>query len=137
MRLPLPKRIELDGIPAEQQETMSMLARILNPFMAGTVDILNGGITFDNLASGLTKITVKTDINGNLKAPIDINPNMGRFPNGSIVIDVRDSNNSNAIPNITGTPFLIYTPLNDGIIRVSKVLNIGGNANLTLTVWFL
>lgn len=137
MRLPLAKRIELDGIPAEQQETMSMLARILNPFMSGTVDILNGGITFDNMASGLTKITVKTDDKGNLKVPIDINPNLGRYPLGHICVDVRDSVNTNITPNITGTPFLLYTSLPDGIIRVSKVLNIGANANLTLTIWFL
>lgn len=137
MRLPLAKRIELDGIPAEQAESFAMLARIMNPFMANTVDILNGGVNFDNFESRLSKITIKTDASGNLKTPIDINVGLGRFPLGHICVDVRDSVNTNTIPNITGTPYLIYTPLTDGLLRVSKVLNIGANANLTLTIWFL
>lgn len=137
MKLPLAKKITLDQVPNELQGFVSTLSFILNPFMSNVVDLLNGRLGFENFDSRLAIIDVKTDANGNIMGIIDINTGLGRVPAGQICVNVVDSTNSNKIPNITGTPFVLYTPLSGGNIRISKILNLGSNANYTLTIWFL
>lgn len=138
MRLPVPKKIIIDdSTPAELQDTMSAVAGTLNPFMTDVYGILNQGINQDNLESRMVKIEVKTNASGAIIAPIDVNTGLNRLPYGHHCIDVKNTDNNSIVPNITGTPFLLYTPNSVSSLRISKILNLGANAKYTITVIFV
>lgn len=138
MRLPIPKKIIVDdSTPAELQGTMSAVAGTLNPFMSDVYGILNQGVSFDNLESRKVSIEVKTNASGAILAPIDVNTGLPRLPYGHICIDVKNTDNNSILPNITGTPFLLYTPNSVNSMRISKILNLGINAKYTITVIFV
>lgn len=138
MRLPLQKKIVIDeSVPAEIQQTVTNLGTILNPFMTDVVTVLNGGIGFDNLESKLVKIDVKTDSTGSIIGKPDVLTGLSRLPYGSYCIDVRNTDNISTIPNITGTPFVIYVPNNATSIRIHKILNLGANGKYTLSIVFI
>jgi len=138
MRLPLQKKIVVDdNTPAELQSTVEIIGGILNPFMADTIGILNGGISFDNLESKLVKIDVKTDITGAIIGKPDVLTGLNRPPHGIHCIDVKITDNVSTVPDITGTPFVIQTPNNATSIKIHKILNLGKNGKYTLTLVFV
>ncbi len=138
MRLPVPKKIIIDdSTPPELQNTMSAVAGTLNPFMSDVYGILNQGINQDNLESRMVKIEVKTNGTGAIIAPIDVSTGLNRLPYGHQCIDVKMTDNNSIVPNITGTPFLLYTPNSVSSLRISKILNLGINSKYTITVIFV
>jgi hypothetical protein len=138
MRLPVPKKIIIDdSTPVELQDTMSILAGTLNPFMSDVYGILNQGINQDNLESRMIKIEVKTNGTGAIIAPIDVATGLNRLPYGHTCIDVKMTDNNSLIPNITGIPYLLYTPNSISSLRISKILNLGVNSKYTITVMFI
>ncbi len=138
MRLAVPKKIIIDdSTPPELQDAMSAVAGTLNPFMTDVYGILNQGINQDNLESRMVKIEVKTNATGAIIAPIDVNTGLNRLPYGHRCIDVKNTDNNSILPNITGTPFLLYTPNSVSSLRISKILNLGANAKYTITVEFV
>jgi hypothetical protein len=138
MRLPTAKKIIVDdSTPVEMQSTMSTIAGVLNPFMTDVTTILSQGINFDNLEARRVIIEVKTNASGAIIAPIDVNTGLNRLPYGHICVDVKNTDNNSILPNITGTPFLLYTPNTVSSMRIAKILNLGVNAKYTITVVFL
>lgn len=138
MRLPVAKKILNDGsVPEEQQTLVETLGGILNPFMTDTSNIINGNIGFDNFESKLSKFDIKTDAAGNITAKIDVFTGLKRLPYGHICVDIRNTDNLGAIPDVTGVPFLLYTPNNATSIKINKILNLKPNSKYTLTVWFI
>lgn len=138
MRLPAAKKIIIDdSTPVELQNTMSTIAGVINPFMTDVTSILNQGINFDNLESRKVTIEVKTNASSAILAPIDVNTGLPRLPYGHICIDVKNTDNNSILPNIVGTPFLLYTPNSVNSMRISKILNLGPSAKYTITVVFL
>lgn len=137
MQLPLPKKIVIeDGTPPEVQSTVNTMGAILNPFMSDVVRVLNAGINFDNTEFKKVTITVKTNSVGAIISSIDVSTGLNRLPYGHVCIDVRNTDNASTVPDITGTPFLLYTPNSQSSMRVSKILNLGNNGKYTITVVF-
>lgn len=137
MQLPLPKKIIAeDGTPAEIQGTINTMGVILNPFMSDVVRVLNQGINFDNTEFKKVVITVKTNASGAIIGTLDVSTGLSRLPYGHSCIDVKNTDNASTIPDITGTPFLLYTPNSQSSLRVSKILNLGNNGKYTITVVF-
>lgn len=138
MRLPAAKKIIIDeSVPSEMQNTMATIAGVLNPFMTDVTTILNQGINFDNLEARKVIIEVKTNATGAIISPIDVNTGLSRLPFGHQCIDVKNTDNNSVLPNITGVPFLLYTPNSVSSMRISKILNLGPSAKYTITVVFL
>jgi hypothetical protein len=137
MQLPLPKKIVVDdSTPAEVQGTVDNIGGILNPFMSDVVRVLNQGINFDNTEFRKVTLTVKTNATGSILAPIDVSTGLSRLPYGCVCIDVKNTDNASVVPDITGTPFLLYTPNSQSSMRISKILNLGSNGKYTITVVF-
>ena len=137
MRVALPKKITNDGsIPDEQQSLVDTLANILNPFMTDVATILNGNVGPDNQEAKIVKIDVKTTTTGEILGRVDVNTGLNRLPYGSLVIDVRNTENVGAIPDIAGAPYIIYTPNSQSSIRIHKILNLKPNNKYTLTIYF-
>ncbi len=137
MRLPLQKKIVVDEtVPAEMQQTITNLGTILNPFMTDIISIVNGGVGLDNLEAKMVKIDVKTDSSGTIIGKPDVLTGLNRVPYGSQCIDVRNTDNVSAIPDITGTPFVLFIPNNSTSVKIHKILNLGNNGKYTLTIIF-
>ncbi len=137
MRIAIPKKIVNDGsIPADQQQLVENLGVILNQPLNDICTIINGGIGFDNLEQKIAKFSVKTDTNGALLAKVDITTGLNRLPYGSCCIDVRNSDNIGAVPELNGTPFIIYTPNNQTTVKIQSILNLKPNSKYTITAIF-
>jgi hypothetical protein len=137
MQLPLPKKIVVDdSTPAEMQGTVDNIGGIVNPFMSDVVRVLNQGINFDNTEFRKVVITVKTNASGAIIGSLDVSTGLNRLPYGHVCIDVKNTDNASTVPDITGTPFLLYTPNSQSSMRVSKILNLGNNGKYTITVVF-
>lgn len=137
MQLPLPKKIVVeDGTPVEIQSTVNTMGGILNPFMSDVVRVLNQGINFDNTEFKKVTLTVKTNASGAIIGSLDVSTGLNRLPYGHVCIDVKNTDNASTVPDITGTPFLLYTPNSPSSMRVSKILNLGNNGKYTITVVF-
>lgn len=133
MRLSLARRINTEGVPPEMQDTMSRLATIMNPFIEDVTTILNGRVDFDNLSFPVRQFEIIVNDKGiPIFGDLDINFNI----RGHNVINVQDANNINMIPEITGVPFILFTPSNQGHLKISKVLNLLPNRKYLLTVIF-
>lgn len=132
MRLPLARRITAENTPPEMQSTVENLATIMNPFIEDVTSILNGRVDFDNLSFPIRQFEVMVDKNG---IPIFGELEIGLQVRGHCVIDVKDANNLNMLPQITGQPFMLFTQSNSGV-NIAKILNLLPNKKYLLTVIF-
>lgn len=137
MRLPAAKRIIIEDLPEEIQDSMQTIATILNPFIEEVTTILNGQVGADNLERKVIRFDVKTNANGLIVGLLDISTGLLRPPLGANVINVVMTDNAQQIPNIVNTPFLVFQPISATSVRVNKILNLKENSKYTITVEFL
>lgn len=134
MRLPNAKRITSENMPAEIQPAIDMLAGILNVFMNDVVTAINGNLDLENLVFRLIDIEVIVDSQGNLKTSPDVNLGINRIPRAVFCVNVKVPGNTNAIPDITAMPTVLFNTLEIGKIKMTKVLNIKENKKYLLTL---
>lgn len=136
MQIPAVKRLTVDAVPPEQQAAIETVANIINPFMDDVVRLLNGSISNENLESKIVKIDVKTNAVGAIVGTLDILTGLKRPPLGQQIINIQMTDNSNMIPNITNTPFILCRPVSATVVRVDKILNLIANSKYTITIEF-
>lgn len=134
MRLPSSKKITSDNMSEEVQPAVDMIGGILNVFMDDVVSVLNGNVDFDNLAFRIVSVEVIVDASGNVKTSPELNVGLNRPIRGSICINVKSSLNNVIPPDITGTPFVTFNTLENGRIKITKVLNLKENKKYILTL---
>lgn len=137
MRLPAAKRVVIEDLPAEIQQPMQVIATILNPFIEDVTTILNGKVSSDNLERKVVKFTVKTNGSASIIGVLDIVTGLSRPPLGVNIINIQMTDNSQEIPNVTGTPFMMFQAISVQAIRVVKILNLKENSKYTITAEFL
>lgn len=137
MKLPAVKRLSYDNVPEEQQQTVETIANIINPFMDDVSQIVNGNINFDNLSFKTAKFEVKTDSNGLIIGQLIINTGLKKQPTGCLIMDLRMSNDSNSVPNIDNTPFMLWRAYSESTVKVDKILNLKANSAYLITVMFI
>ena len=124
------RRIALGDFAGNPEEAMRILSEILNPFMREVTDVINGNLDFENLAQNILQIEVTVDSNGK---PVSNQIQTGIVnPQGFQVI--RAINNTDPSAQMSGQPFITYSPLGNGIVNVSKITNLVANNNYTLTI---
>ena len=134
MRLPEAKRIVIEDLPDELQQPMSNVALILNPFIEQVTQILNGNVGRDNLTSKIVKFNVKTDANANIVGQLDLSTGLNSSPIGLSIINFQMTDNTSQIPNITQPPMILFQPLSNSVIRITKILNLKENSKYTITI---
>ena len=133
MRLRTPQRLSIDGIPEEQQQLASEIASIVNNFNEEVTNLINGNLGFDNFNRKIIQIPVQTDASGNVQ-PFEIKTGISGNPVGCNIVNLYMTNTPAQVPNITSAPFICFTPIGNGNIRITKVLNLEKNSKYTLTV---
>ena len=133
MRLQNARKISLEQVPVEQQQSIGAIAGVVNDFMEEVVQVINGNINFDNLQRRLITLPIQTNAEGNV-SNIDIR--VGISPKGVNVGNVYMTDNPSQVPNITSAPFVCFSPLGNGLIRITKILNLQKNSKYTLTLEF-
>ena len=133
MRLRTPQRLALEGIPEEQQQLASEIASIMNNFNEEVANLINGNLGFDNFNRKIIQIPVQTDASGNVQ-PFEIKTGINGNPVGCNIVNLYMTNTPAQVPNITSAPFICFTPIGNGNIRITKVLNLEKNSKYTLTV---
>lgn len=133
MRLRTPQRLVLEGIPEEQQQLASEIASIMNNFNEEVANLINGNLGFDNFNRKVVQIPVQTDASGNVQ-PFEIRTGINGNPIGCNIVNLYMTNTPAQVPNITSAPFICFTPIGNGNIRITKVLNLEKNSKYTLTV---
>lgn len=137
MRLPAAKRIVIEDLPEEIQDSMQTIATILNPFIEDVTTILNGSVSGDNLERKIVKFDVKTNANKIIIGILDISTGLARPPMGANVVNIQMTDNAQQIPNIDNPPFILFQPISATSVRVNKILNLKENSKYTITVEFL
>jgi hypothetical protein len=132
MRLPLARRITMENTPEEMQGVVSNLATILNPFIEDVTTILNGRVDFDNLSFQLVQFETMVNAQGIPLTGTDIGINF--TPRGSFCVNVQDASNIGQLPDVTGSPFVLFVPSNTGSIKIGKILNLLPNKKYLLTL---
>ena len=133
MRLPSPKRLNLESIPQEQQQLASEIASIINSFMEDSTNIINGNIGFDNLNRKVVQINVQTGATGAVQ-PVEIRTGLSSNPVGCTVLNIYMTNAPTQVPNINSAPFVCFSPIGNGNIRITKILNLEKNSKYTITL---
>jgi len=124
------RQIIAEDFAPEDREMISRLGGVLNYFMRQIVEILSENVDFDNLSWELTTIEVTVDSGG-------IPTQLTRFqadvnsPRGLIIINAR--NQTNLTSYLTATPFISYTPLGGGVIRIDHVAGLNPDEKYRLT----
>ena len=79
------------------------------------------------------RICVQTDASGNVQ-PFEVKTGISGNPVGCNIVNLYMTNTPAQVPNITSAPFICFTPIGNGNIRITKVLNLEKNSKYTLTV---
>lgn len=133
MRLRTAKRLSLEGIPEEQQQLASEIASIINVFNEDVATVINGNLGFDNLNRKIIQIPMQTDASGNVQ-PFEVKTGISGNPVGCNIVNLYMTNTPAQVPNITSAPFICFTPIGNGNIKITKVLNLEKNSKYTIIV---
>lgn len=124
------KRIVAEDYAKEYQQLVSRLGYILNGFMDESVDIINGGLNFDNLAFNLVTFDITVDADG--KPIINNKVNINKTnPTGFNVIRAINLNNTAVYP--ISQPFISFVPGADGVMTVTNISGLQGNSKYRIT----
>lgn len=124
------KRIVAEDYAKEYQQLVSRLGYILNGFMDETVDIINGGLNFDNLAFNLVTFDITVDDAGKPTLNNKVNVNSVN-PGGFSVIKALNLTNNSIFP--TSQPFISFVPGADGVMTVTNITGLQANNKYRLT----
>lgn len=137
MRLSTPRRITSENAPPESQQMVESIASVINPFMEDVTKAINGNLDLDNIAFKLVRVDVIVDSKGLLKTSPDVNTGVLRAINAALCVNVINTINPNTSPDINAMPVVLFTPLGNGNIKMTKVLNLKENVKYTLVLLIL
>lgn len=137
MRLSTPRRITSESAPPESQQMVESIASVINPFMEDVTKAINGNLDLDNIAFKLVRVDVIVDSKGLLKTSPDVNTGVLRAINAALCVNVINTISPNTSPDINGMPVVLFTPLGNGNIKMTKVLNLKENVKYTLVLLIL
>lgn len=135
MKLTNVKRILIEDFPAEQRETVSKLALIINGVFNQLNQILVNNLTItDNLNQNLTSITVEVDSNGIPLTRTEFKHTLKGNCQGLVVINATNTTTAGSFP--VSHPFISFSQTT-GLITVLNVTGLQANNKYTLTVLVL
>ena len=126
-------QIKSEDYDDEYQQLIDQLGQILNPFMQEVSELSDERIDFENRVEVKKNITITVDSNGKPTLNDKISTDKSKV-NGTQV--VRAYNLTNLSNYATSQPFISYTELGGGVIRVDNISGLVANNKYRLTVIF-
>lgn len=136
MRIQNAKKITLETVPAEQQQSVSMIASVVNQFMEDVTTVINGNIGLDNTTRKVISIQTQTNSKGDIITQNEVRVGINN-PLGCNVVNIYMTDNPSQTPNITSAPFVCFTPLGNGVVKLTKILNLQQNSKYTIVLEFI
>ena len=131
MKLPTPKKINVNDYSSASKGDMDKLARSINPFFDDIVRALKKGLTVEaNLPFEYVTLEVEVNTSGVPKNNTLISSTLSATIKGCIVVSVQ--NLTDATP-LNGSPFVNYT-LNGKVLTVSQVTGLPANKKYKLNL---
>jgi hypothetical protein len=134
------RRIMPEDFPSESQDTIAMLAEILNPFMTQINDAFNNNINFDNINQEVKDLVVYVDTNGNpvtaavgsttlksLKLKLDRNIKVKG------VLPIRCKNKTDSTNYPTANPFIDWV-VSGQILTINKIKGLQLNEKYEMSI---
>lgn len=124
--------IRAEDYNQEDQQTISKLGNVLNPFMQQVVELADGRIDFENLDINIRSFEITVDADGvpTLNNKIQTGKSSVR---GFNVIS--STNTTNLAVTATAQPYIAsYTILGGGLVQINKITGLVANNKFRLNV---
>jgi len=131
MKLNNVTEIRPDDFAQEDRNTVSQLANILNPLMQQLVEIMDKRIDFENRVENFLEIEMTVDAGG---IPVLNNKiSTGKtYVRGLSIIAAFNATNSSI--TAIGHPFISFTQLSGGFVKVDKITGLPANQKFRLNI---
>lgn len=110
------RRIIPEDFPRESQEVAERIGGSYNEFADEVYGVINGLLDFENLARSAVTLEITFLENGNPKAPVTINSGLA---NVTMLHIGKVANVSNSSARFTQSPYLDWTFLGNGLVRIN------------------
>lgn len=124
-------QIRSEDFKKEDQDTISRLAGVLNPFLQEVVDFADKRIDFDNKVENLITIEISVDNSGMPLQNNKVNVRKGNV-RGLTVISSFNLTNSAIYPS--GQPYISYSPIGGTTIQINNITNLPANNKFRLNI---
>ena len=132
MKLNNINQIRSEDYDSDYSNLVEQLAETLNPFMQEVFELADGRINFDNRVENIKKIQITADANGKPLLNDKVNTEKLDGINGIQVVSAFNLTNNTVYP--TGQPFISYSVLAGGVIKINNITNIQANNKYQLTL---
>lgn len=131
MKLNNTSQVRAEDFADDEQQMITKLGSILNPFMQQVVELSDGRIDFENLSSNVKTFEITVNSNG-VPTLSPFRVNVGVDIIGTQVI--RAYNLTSPTKYVTAAPFVSFTPLGGGLIRVDNITGLEANNKYQITM---
>jgi len=131
MKLSNVNQIRSEDYDDDSKQTVDQLGETMNPFMQEVYELTEGRIDFENRVEVLKTIEITVDSSGVPTLNNKVNTGKATI-NGTQVI--RAINLTNSANYATGTPFVNFTPIGGGFIRIDNITNLPANSKFSITM---
>lgn len=118
------RRLNPQDVDPDDQSVVETLGYTLNPFMQEVADAINGNLDFDNLNFEILTFDISVDSEGK---PIQTNKIAVNKTNPLGIDVIRIINKQNPTNLSDSSPFIHFTPLGNGFVRMDKIIGIQPN----------
>ena len=130
MRINNVTTIKPDDFEDEFKQAAEQLGNVLNPFMQQVVELSDGRGDFENRVEVIKKIEMTVDAAGKPLLTDKIQTGKSNI-RGMQVIAVFHTSNPSILPD--SQPFIVYTPVGNGLVQVSKITGLPANQKFNIT----
>lgn len=140
MRIEKPRNISINDFDEDIQDSINMLAEVINPALENLHSVTNNGIDFTNMSWGLvTNLIVKVledgtpDPNGGSQSVVTRFKNTAqKNPIGIQVVYATCLDDPSTFP--TGTPFLSFNIAENGLINIINIKGLPSGKRFSLNL---
>ena len=133
MKLSNINQVRSEDYSEDYEDLVDQLGETLNPFMQEVYELSENRIDFENRVEVLKSIEITVDANG--KPTLNDKVNTGKSSiNGTHVIRAINLTNTSIYP--TTAPFISFTPLGSGLVRIDHISGLPANSKFSLNIVF-
>ena len=132
MKLNNARNIRAEDFDDEYSQLVSQLGSILNSFMQEVVELSEGRVDFDNKAETVLDFDITVNSSGiPVQTPFKVNTGISSIRGIQVI---RAYNLTNVAGYPTGQPFINFSPLGGGFMRIDSISGLRANEKYKLTV---